>query len=117
MNAFYSFISPVYMAISYDLWGQVASVSATYVSIRDFTSYRFDFSQKITKQQSCWVGIKRSLDSKTKTTTKTRFSQYQVVRARESASFWRENLIASSFYYKFGFNEIYCRGCGHKFQM
>ena len=37
---------------------------------------------------------KRPIDSKTRTTTKTRFSQYQVVRARESATFWRENVIA-----------------------
>ena len=92
MNAFYSFISPVYTAISYDLWSQVTSVSVT--CIGNFTSYRFDFSQKITKHQSCWVGRERPLDSKTRTTTKTRFSQYQVVRARESASFWRENVIA-----------------------
>ena len=41
----------LYRAISYDLWSQVASVSAT--CIGDFTSYRFDFSQKITKHQSC----------------------------------------------------------------
>ena len=36
----------------------------------------------------------RALDSKTRTTTRTRFYQYQVVRAREPASFWRENVIA-----------------------
>ena len=29
----------------------------------------------------------------TRTTTRTRFSQYFVVRAREPASFWRENMI------------------------
>ena len=45
MNAFYSFISPVYAAISYDIRSQVASVSATCNG--DFISYRFDFSQKI----------------------------------------------------------------------
>ena len=30
----------------------------------------------------------------TRTTTSTRFSQLQVVHAREPASFWRENVIA-----------------------
>ena len=30
----------------------------------------------------------------TGTTTSTRFSQYQVVHAREPTSFWRENVIA-----------------------
>ena len=33
-------------------------------------------------------------DSKTRTTTSRRFSQYYVVRAREPASFWRENVTA-----------------------
>ena len=33
---------------------------------------------------------KRALDSKTRTTTCSRFSQY----ASESASFWRENVVA-----------------------
>ena len=28
------------------------------------------------------------------TTSSTRFSQYQLVRAREPASFWRENVVA-----------------------
>ena len=37
---------------------------------------------------------KRALDSKTRTTTSTRFSQYLVVLLREPASFWRENVIA-----------------------
>ena len=32
---------------------RVSSVSATYVSIGDFT--KFGFSQKIPKHQSCWV--------------------------------------------------------------
>ena len=36
--------------------------------------------------------INRTLDSKTKTTTRTRFSQYQVVRAHEPVTFWRENV-------------------------
>ena len=36
----------------------------------------------------------RSLDSKTRTTTSTKFSQYQVVRTGEQAPFWRENVIA-----------------------
>ena len=34
------------------------------------------------------------IDSKTSTTTSTRFSQYYVVRARKPASFWRENVVA-----------------------
>ena len=29
----------------------------------------------------------------TRTTTRTRFSQYYIVRAREPASFWRKNMI------------------------
>ena len=33
------------------------------------------------------------LDSKTNSTTFTKFSQYLVVFAREPASFWRENVI------------------------
>ena len=36
----------------------------------------------------------RPLDSKTSTTTSTRFSLYYVVLAREPASFWRENVVA-----------------------
>ena len=36
--------------------------------------------------------INRALDSKTKTTTRTRFSQYQVMRAHEPVTFWRENV-------------------------
>ena len=38
--------------------------------------------------------ILRTFDSETRKTSSTRFSQYQVVRAREPASFWRENAIA-----------------------
>ena len=41
-----------------------------------------------------FVRYYRALDSKTRTSTRTRFYQYQVVRAREPASFWRENVIA-----------------------
>ena len=40
----------------------------------------------------CWQ--QRALDSKTRTTTSTRFSLYWVLRTREPASFWRENMIA-----------------------
>ena len=36
----------------------------------------------------------RALDSETRTTTSTRFSQYWVLLAREPASFWQENVIA-----------------------
>ena len=36
----------------------------------------------------------RPLNSKTSTTTRTRFSQYLVVLARESVSFWREKVVA-----------------------
>ena len=35
-----------------------------------------------------------ALDSKTSTTTSTRFSQYWVLLRREPASFWRENVVA-----------------------
>ena len=31
---------------------------------------------------------------KTRTTTRTRFSQYYVVRLHETVSFWRDNVIA-----------------------
>ena len=33
-------------------------------------------------------------DLKSRTNTRTRLSQYQVVRAHKTASFWRENVIA-----------------------
>ena len=36
----------------------------------------------------------RALDSRTRTTTSTRFSQYWVLLTREPASFWRENAVA-----------------------
>ena len=36
----------------------------------------------------------RALDSRTRTTRSTTFSQYRVLLTREPASFWRENVIA-----------------------
>ena len=36
----------------------------------------------------------RDPDSKPSMTTSSSFSQYQIVLAREPASFWRENFIA-----------------------
>ena len=49
--------------------------------------------------QQCWELLANNLASvctglKTRTTTRTRFSQYWVLLGHEQASFWRENVIA-----------------------
>ena len=44
--------------------------------------------------QSSRFKHQRPLDSKTSTTTNTRFSQNTVLLTREPASFWRENVVA-----------------------
>ena len=40
------------------------------------------------------IVVQRRLDCKARTTTRTIFHQFEVVRAREPASFWRENAVA-----------------------
>ena len=50
--------------------------------------------RRVNFRKDFWNCYQRALDSETKTTMTTRFSQYQVVLTLESASFWRENVVA-----------------------
>ena len=64
---------------------------------RRYTSWivLYDKVKTFTIQFDSPYTYQRGLDSRTRTTTSTSFSQYYVAHACEPASFWRENVISA----------------------